>query len=153
MRTVYVRQSIPIFKFQKCWLLNVSSLLRELILAVMSIKSAATVEMPLCLPMTMDKRIRPMAEKGLGAPGEIDSISEWAAAALVSHKTVERLFVRETGLTPSQWIRQARLIFAVTALSEGQSVSSVALSSGYSSPSSFSYMFRQILGVVPCEFS
>jgi AraC-like DNA-binding protein len=94
-----------------------------------------------------------MTDKAIAHPGEISSISQWAITASASRKTVERIFQRQTGLTPSQWLKQARLMFAVAAIADGQSVSSVALNLGYATPSSFSYMFRQALGVTPSSFS
>jgi AraC-like DNA-binding protein len=93
-----------------------------------------------------------MVDEALANPGEITSISAWAGNTPASRKTVERLFLEETGLLPSQWLRQARLIKAVAALAQGRSVSSVALDLGYATPSSFTYMFRQALGVPPSKF-
>ncbi len=94
-----------------------------------------------------------MAEGAVANPGGISSISAWADNAPASRKTVERLFVRETGLTPSQWLKQARLIFAVVALAKGHSVTSIALDLGYATPSGFTFMFRQALGIAPSKLS
>lgn len=172
MRTIYVRPDILPIEGPRCRILDVSPLLRELILAaippalpdtdtprrialfdLLAAELAESTEIPLSLPMPLDKRIRPMADRALVNPGDIGSISAWAATAPASRKTVERLFLRQTGMTPSHWLKQARLIFAVSALAEGQSVSSVALDLGYATPSSFAYMFRQTLGVAPSKFS
>jgi AraC-like DNA-binding protein/mannose-6-phosphate isomerase-like protein (cupin superfamily) len=152
-------------------LLAVSPLLRELILSfvspsmshvskrrrtalneIFSAELAESTEIPLSLPIPSDKRIRPMADEALVNPGEITSIAAWAGKTPASRKTVERLFLEETGLLPSQWLRQARLIKAVAELAQGRSVSSVALDLGYATPSSFTYMFRQALGVPPSKF-
>lgn len=172
MRTVYIRPDVQLFDDTRCRILSVSPLFRELILAAMprtgtdvdtprhpalfdllgaELKNSS--EVPLSLPMPRDKRVRSIAEQALTAPGEIGSIANWVAAAPASRKTVERLFVKETGLTPSHWVKQARLIFAIAALAEGQSVSSVAVELGYSTPSSFAFMFRRTLGVAPSQFS
>lgn len=171
MRIIFARpDSLPI-KGSESRLLAVSPLLRELILSfvspsmpyasrrrrtalneIFSAELAESSEIPLSLPMPSDKRIRPLVDEALENLGEITSISEWARKTPASRKTIERLFLEETGLLPSQWLRQARLIKAVAELAQGCSVSSVALDLGYSTPSSFTYMFRKALGVPPSQF-
>lgn len=172
MRIIFCRPDTLPINDAKGRILAVSPLLRELILAIISpsmssvskprhialydlfsTELAESPEVPLSLPMPWDERIRSMADEASANPGEISSISAWAATAPASRKTVERIFLRQTGLTPSQWLKQARLITAVAALAEGHSVSSVALDLGYATPSSFTYMFRQALGVSPSDFS
>ena len=172
MRIIFSRPDTPPIDGENSRILAVSPLLRELILAIISpavsgaskarhtalcdlfsTELAESPEVPLSLPMPSDKRIRPMANQAVANPGEIPSVSAWAATAPASRKTVERIFLRQTGLTPSQWLKQARLIFAVAALAQGNSVGSVAHDIGYATPSSFAYMFRQALGVAPSNFS
>lgn len=172
MRAIISRPDTLPIEGGKSRILAVSPLLRELILAIvsplmsgaseprqtalydlLSTELAESPEVPLSLSMPADERIRSMADEAIANPGEISSISAWAATAPASRKTVERIFLRETGLTPSQWLKQARLITAVAALAEGHSVSSVALDLGYATPSSFTYMFRQALGASPSDFS
>jgi len=172
MRVIFARPDTLPIDGEKSLILAVSPLLRELILAIISpsisgvskprhtalfdlfsTELAESPEVPLSLPMPSDKRIRPMADEAIANPGEVSSVSAWAAMAPASRKTVERIFLRQTGLTPSQWLKQARLIFAVAALAEGDSVSSVAHDLGYATPSGFTYMFRQALGVAPSSFS
>jgi len=171
LRIIFVRPDALPIDDGRGRLLAVSPLLRELILSfvspsmshiskrrrtalneIFSTELAESTEIPLSLPMPSDKRIQPMADEALVNLGEITSVSTWAEKIPASLKTVERLFLEETGLLPSQWLRQARLIKAVSELSQGRSVSSVALDLGYATPSSFTYMFRQALGVPPSKF-
>ena len=171
MRTLYVRQDVLRFGDERCRILVVTPLLRELVLAVMPVEIPTAgasrlerlfdllieelhraTELPLRLPLPEDRRIRPIAEKALADPGAITTISEWLAEALVSTKTAERLFRKDTGFTPSQWLRQARLMTAVEWLAEGRSVTSVALDLGYVTASAFTYMFRCSLGAPPIQF-
>lgn len=109
-------------------------------------------DVPLSLLMPQDKRIRPLAEAALDDPGSIRSVETWLADAAASRKTIERLFVSETGMPPSRWLRHARVFHAVSLLASGQKVTTVALDMGYESSSAFSYMFRQTLGASPREF-
>jgi AraC-like DNA-binding protein len=171
MRTLYVRPGDLPRADRSCRVLAVSPLLRELILAVMpdtvpamvsrrrralfdllAAELAEAPEVPLTLPLPGDDRIRLLAKRALADPGSVDSVRAWTATAAASAKTVERLFRRQTGLTPSQWLRQARLMAAVAWLAEGRSVTTVALDLGYGTPSAFTYMFRRALGVAPTRF-
>lgn len=110
-------------------------------------------DVPLSIVMPEDKRIRFLAQKALDDPGAILSISAWLGEAPASRKTVERLFAGETGMTPSRWLRHARLLHAVILLAAGEKVSTVALDMGYETSSAFSYMFRRTLGMNPRNFS
>ncbi|MGO1118586.1 AraC family transcriptional regulator [Rhodovibrionaceae bacterium A322] len=113
---------------------------------------AAARDVPLSLAMPEDERVRQVAEEALVNPGQIDSVDAWLAPAPASRKTVERLFIAETGMPPSMWLRHARILHAISKLAAGEKVSSVAFDMGYRSTSAFSYMFRRILGQSPSDF-
>ena len=116
----------------------------------MEIQSAKDVPLSLLLPQ--DDRIRGLAVLALENPGSIRSVENWLSEASASRKTIERLFISETGFPPSQWLRQARVLHAVSLLANGQKVTTVAFDVGYDSSSAFSYMFRQTLGISPRAF-
>ncbi len=69
-----------------------------------------------------------------------------------SKRTVERLFVRETGLTFGRWRQQLRLMQALRFLAEGKKVSHAAYEAGYGTPSAFIFVFRRILGATPGRY-
>lgn len=110
-------------------------------------------DVPLSLVLPQDARIRGLAQAALDDPGSVRSVRAWLAGAAASPKTIERLFIAETGMPPSRWLRHARLLHAVSLLAAGHKVTSVAFDMGYGSSSAFSYMFRQALGVSPTEFT
>ncbi|HIP78568.1 MAG TPA: AraC family transcriptional regulator [Kiloniellaceae bacterium] len=112
----------------------------------------AAPDVPLSIAMPQDHRIRRFAEAALDDPGVIGSVDSWLAEAPASRKTIERLFVTETGMPPSRWLRHARILHAISRLAAGEKVSSVAFDMGYASSSAFSYMFRRILGRSPSDF-
>lgn len=112
----------------------------------------AAKDMPLSISMPRDRRILDLAQTALIDPGSINSVETWLAAAAASRKTIERLFILETGMPPSRWLRQARLFHAISQLASGEKISSVALGLGYSSPSAFSHMFRTTIGINPRQF-
>jgi len=62
-----------------------------------------------------------------------------------------RLFQRETGLSFRAWRRRLRLLKSLGGLEAGESVTSVALDSGYNSTSAFIAAFRNEFGMTPRE--
>ncbi|MEX0319518.1 MAG: helix-turn-helix transcriptional regulator [Ruegeria sp.] len=109
-------------------------------------------DVPLSLVLPKDARLHGVAKAALDDPGSVRSVEAWLSDVPASRKTIERLFVADTGMPPSKWLRHARVLHAVSLLASGQSVTSVAFDMGYESSSAFSYMFRQTLGVSPSEF-
>ncbi|MEM5478140.1 helix-turn-helix transcriptional regulator [Pacificibacter sp. AS14] len=112
----------------------------------------AARNVPLSLTLPKDERVRGFAQAALDDPGNVQSVEVWLANAPASRKTIERVFIAETGMPPSRWLRHARILHAVSLLAAGQKVTTVAFDMGYESSSAFSYMFRQTLGVSPREF-
>ena len=112
----------------------------------------AARDIPLSIAMPQDKRISGLAQAAIDDPGSIASIDEWFIGASASRKTIERLFITETGMPPSRWLRQIRILHAVSQLAAGKKISSVALDLGYQSPSAFTYMFRSAIGLSPRDF-
>jgi AraC-like DNA-binding protein len=120
------------------------------LLAVMHDELAALTDAPRCtLPLPLDAALRAAVEHALGAPEEPPSVAALARAANVSTRTFERRFARETGLTPREWCRRARLIAAVVALAAGASVTEAGLACGYASLSAFISAYRTMFGTTP----
>lgn len=104
------------------------------------------------LPMPRDRRARRLADAVLADPARRHSLAGWARVTAASPRTLERIFVAETGLSVAAWQRRARLLAAVDLLGQGRSVTTVALDLGYDSPSAFIAMFRRTLGVTPARY-
>jgi AraC-like DNA-binding protein/quercetin dioxygenase-like cupin family protein len=109
-------------------------------------------DMPLSISMPKDRRIIDLAHAAMDDPGSIASVDEWLKGAAASRKTIERIFRFETGMPPLRWLRQARLLHAISQLASGKKISSVAFDLGYGSSSAFAYMFRATFGISPSEF-
>lgn len=107
---------------------------------------------PLHLPEPKDPRIKRICAVLKANPADQRTLQDWSRTAGASCRTLARLFIRETGLSFSNWRRQARLIHASVKLGLGQSVTSVALESGYESPSAFIEMFRRSVGQTPRQY-
>jgi AraC-like DNA-binding protein len=98
------------------------------------------------LPMPRDDRARRAAEKMLTMEGSLTAIFD---ASGLTRRTAERVFARETGLSPAQWFRMARLTQSVIGLAEGTPIDTVSLAAGYQSRSAFSQAFKAVFGFSP----
>jgi AraC-like DNA-binding protein len=107
---------------------------------------------PLHLPEPTDIRLTRICRALQANPSDDRTLAEWAETAGGCARTLGRLFLKETGLTFAQWRRQLRLLDALVRLSQGQSVTSIALDTGYESPSAFIEMFRRVMGRTPGQY-
>ncbi len=171
MRTLYflprLARSLP----QRCFVMNVTPLLKELILHACSfarlkkdvpaekriiailldqLKAAHTV--PLQLPRPSDTRALRVVQLLLNDPGEPRSLMALCRECGASKRTIERLFLTETRMTFGKWRQQLRLLHALQRLANGAKVTGAALDAGYSSTSAFISMFRKHLGTTPTRY-
>jgi AraC-like DNA-binding protein/mannose-6-phosphate isomerase-like protein (cupin superfamily) len=171
MRTVYVDsekfEPLP----QTTCVINVSPLLRELIVAATQVPldyeensrdgrvmrllldEIETCEvLPLHLPMPAEPRISALCHALIDNPADTMTAEQWAARLGISAKTIHRLFLQETGMNFARWRQQARLFSALTRIAHGEKIIDIALCCGYASQSAFSVMFRKHFGCAPSEF-
>jgi AraC-like DNA-binding protein len=171
MRTLYFLPALVRRLPTKCFVLNVSSLLRELILhactfAKLSRKlrkqkpivdlivdqlEAAQVA-PLQLPHPSDPRALKIVRALLDDPGEQRTLERLCIDCGASKRTIERLFQVETNMTFGKWRQQLRLLHALRILASGEKVTAAALDVGYTSTSAFIAMFRKQLGTTPPRY-
>jgi AraC-like DNA-binding protein len=103
----------------------------------------------LMLPISKESRLESAMQILKSNPSQnIDSVATRSGA---STRTLERLFVKETGMTFTQWKTRLILTEAVERLSKGETVTSVSIEFGYS-PSSFAQMFKSNLGCSPIQY-
>jgi AraC-like DNA-binding protein len=150
---------------------GISPLLRELIAASMDVvqpyspgtrdgrvmrllldELRALPVLPLHLHLPTDARLLQICEYLQKRPQDPSTMADWAQRLAVDVKTIQRLFVRETGMTFGQWRQQSRLLRALELLATGEKVIEVALALGYDSPSAFATMFRRHFGQTPSHF-
>jgi len=120
-------------------------ILLDLILAELAQASRESVE----LVLPQDPRALRLANHLLHA-SDADLESELLASGL-SRRTAERLFVRETGVSPARWLRWVRLTRGQAALVNASSVDDAARIAGYDSRSAFVSAFIQTFGYSPAE--
>jgi AraC-like DNA-binding protein len=167
-RSLYFVPQLSQFNRAECTGMNVSPLLRELILRAISIGALDTAVpaqrhlidvildqfdalamVPLQLKTPKDLRAIRVAEILEADPASTEPLAAIAKRAGASTRTVERLFRAEAGVSFQQWRQRLRLIHSLKLLAAGQSVTNVALEAGYSSTSAFIAMFRRELHTTP----
>lgn len=168
MRTLYVRPGSGPGLPREAAAMEVSPLLRALVLALLDepvlydvaaragliarliLEEIARARvLALGIPMPRDARLKRLCESLLAEPGREDTLDRLAEDAGASARTLSRLFRRETGLGFSQWRQRVRFAAAMEALVGGAPVGLVARASGYASASAFTAAFRKALGVTP----
>ena len=171
MRTAYIDASAFADLPARTCVVNVSPLLRELVVAAVGVpldyaegsrderlmhllvdELRAAEVLPLHLPLSTDARLRQVCEALMREPADTATAEHWAQRLGVSAKTLQRLFVKETGMPFAQWREQARLMFALGRIAAGERIIDIALDCGYASQSAFTAMFKRHFGVPPSGF-
>ena len=113
----------------------------------------ASPKVPYAAPMPMDPRLVRVCREIIEHPADQRDIDQWADIAGMSRRSFTRAFKRETGMVVALWRQQVRLLEALSLLSTGASVTSVAMDVGYDSASAFCAMFQRAFGVSPSRYS
>lgn len=171
MRGLYVAPSLSASLPDRCRVVGISPLLRELIIRIVELKSLS-LRVPthahlvsvlldhlqvmeadaVDLPMPRDKRAKRIAAILQDEPADTRSLIELSRIAGASKRTVERLFKLETGLGFGKWRQQLRLGHALRLLAAGEAVTNTALEVGYDSTSAFISAFRMTFGQTPGQY-
>jgi AraC-like DNA-binding protein len=171
MRAVYIDAAAAGDLVAGCRLLEVSPLLRELILALSAeplayppgdrgdhlaqliLSELGRMEtVPIAVPWPRDRRLQTLCTDIMDHPGSVRTLQQRALDAGASTRTLIRLFPKETGLHYRQWVQQVHLAHAFERLARGEGVGAVAQALGYASPSAFTSMFRRLLGRTPQHY-
>lgn len=171
LRTLYIDPAASSSLPAKCRVIEVSELLRALILraAILPVnydldgpdgrvmtmildEIAAMPTIPLHAPIPNDERLARVCRAMLKDPVRKGSLEDWARVAGMSRRNLTRVFRRETGMSFLAWRQHVQLLEALSRLAIGHPVTTVALDVGYRNPSSFSAMFRRTFGVTPSHY-
>lgn len=171
MRTLYLKPRLSRELPQECCVVNVSTMLKELILYACTLRTLkktvkwqehliavilhqleAVQMVPLQLPHVSDPRLVRIAQIFAQNPSDGRTLAQLCRACGASKRSVERLFQQEIGMTFGNWRQHLRLMQGLRLLAEGAKVTHAALESGYSTPSAFISMFRKALGTTPTSY-
>ncbi len=170
LRPLCVHAERAPFPGRLCQVLEVSNLLRELIVALeqhdqdeqsrresllgelILDELARSATRPIRVPLPEDKRLKALCAALIAAPGTELTLKDWAAQVGASERTLARLFERELGMGFGQWRQQVRLAHAAPMIARGTPLLLVAQELGYTSQSAFSAMFKKTFGCSPSAF-
>jgi len=171
MRTLYIEAGVARRVTRRCCAINVSPLLRELIVRAATLPvlypprspEARVMQMildeirectmmPLSLALPSHPRLVRICNTITRDPRRHDKLEQLARAEGMSKRTTERLFKRDLSMTFSRWRQQARLLAALTKLAAGKSVKLAAFESGYTSQSAFTSTFKRVFGTTPTHY-
>lgn len=171
MRTIYFPPKLVKTFPNRCCVIEVSLLMRELILRVVSMgplrrdvpehwrlvdfmldQLRVLPTLPLELPMPRDPRALRVAIRIRDNPGDRATLTTFAKIGGASLRTLERVFLADSHMTLGRWRQQARLLHAVRLLASGESVTATALECGYDSTSAFIEAFASVLGTTPGRY-
>lgn len=167
-RSVYLDREAAAGMAAHCQVVGVSPLLRQLLIAAVDLPSEydpasragkimsliiddirVAPVLALNLPIPADHRLASKCQRFLDRPTAQDTVDHWCRDLGMSRRTFTRLFRQATGLTFSVWQRRACLLSALPRLLAGERVTTIAYDLGYSSPSAFTTMFKQLVGNAP----
>ncbi|WP_312238049.1 helix-turn-helix transcriptional regulator [Stenotrophomonas sp.] len=169
-RNLYVGGDIAAGMPTQCTVLEVSALLRALIIELDGIRAdddpgyyaslCAVIATQLQrqprharhLPWPQDARLQRWCQALYDHPDDDRDMSAWATQLGASARTLARRFERETGMTVRGWRTRLRLLRAMEWLVQGRSPTVIAHNLGYASASAFNYMFRVEMGVSPLQW-
>ena len=80
------------------------------------------------------------------------SLEELSGVACLSPFHFHRLFLRNTGVSPHEYLIQLRINKARELLLEGNSIAGVAFDLGFADQSHFTLFFKRVVGVAPGRF-
>jgi AraC-like DNA-binding protein len=171
MRTLYFLPGLCRVPPGQCLVMNVSPLLKELILhackypklnkrvsterriiEIIVDQLDAVESIPLQLPQPSDTRALRVAKALFANTADQRTLEKLCKDSGASKRTIQRLFLEETRMTFGKWRQQLRLLHAIQALASGEKVTTAALEAGYSSTSAFISMFRKQLGTTPARY-
>ncbi len=105
--------------------------------------------LPFGVPEPRDARLARVAAGLRADPASPRRLEEWAEEAGASPRTLERLFLAETGMGFARWRQRLRLSEAAARLARGEAPARAAAAVGYASAPAFGAAFRAAFGITP----
>ena len=169
-RNLYVTAAAAAGMPEHCVVLEVSPLLRALIIELDGVRADDDAHYHACLctvigaqllrqprharhlPWPQDARLQRWCQALYDHPGDSRDMAHWARQLGASTRTLTRHFERDTGMGVRAWRTRLRLLRAIEWLAQGRSPTVIAYELGYASASAFNYMFRIETGMSPLQW-
>ena len=171
LRTVYLAPDLCVGLAGVCTGIDVVPLLRELVLfavacgglddgvraqavmvdaLVVMLRDARRLAFSLTLPRDARAlRAARMIERDAGAKFSLQVLADGSGASV---RTLQRVFLAETGMHIAEWRLVAGLLAGLVCLLDGGSVTEAGFAAGYESTSGFVAAFRRRVGVTPLVY-
>ncbi len=104
------------------------------------------------LALPRDRRLRAVTSALIDSPMADLDLDGWSYVAGTNARTLSRRFIADTGFTFVEWRQRARLLRSIELLTTDTPIAEIATELGYSSPSAYGSVFKQILGQTPTAF-
>ncbi|MEQ1200754.1 AraC family transcriptional regulator [Acinetobacter nosocomialis] len=176
LNTALVEVNAAVLMGQHCFIIRVSNLLHELLIRLNEIEREETPNtatsqelsrslqilifeeihranlLSIQIPWPKDKRLLKICQELLHTPDHSKDLTDWADDIGTSSRTLMRMFQKETGLSYRAWVQQMHIALALSKIANGESITQISESLGYTNPSAFSAMFKRHLGKTPQQF-
>lgn len=170
VRMLYMDRSTSASFGTHCKVMAISALLRELILAAVQAHAQkqrermamltplllhelqSAEEEALRIPVPSDPRLKTVCRRLLAGTSRAETLEQLASHVGASSRTLARLFESQLQMSFVHWRQHVRLARALSQISQGQAIKTVARDAGYASCSAFSSMFHRMLGVTPTDY-
>jgi AraC-like DNA-binding protein len=104
------------------------------------------------LPWPTHPALLALCENLYADPADVRHNEYWGHELGMSPRTLTRRFESEVGMSLRSWRQRLRLFRAIELLGSDLPITEIALSLGYSSASSFIFMFRSEMSVSPLRY-
>jgi AraC-like DNA-binding protein len=170
-RSVLIDPAACMARGSQCQVLEVSPLLRSLLLTAADITAEYDVDgrdglvmdlliaeviaasvVPLAAPFPQSPALAAKCHAFLAHPDAHETIDGWSSQLGLGRRAFTRAFRRETGMSFAAWRQRACLVAALPRLAASEPVTAVALDLGYDSPAAFATMFKRLLGISPSHY-
>ncbi|EAR62710.1 transcriptional regulator, AraC family protein [Oceanospirillum sp. MED92] len=171
LKSLYIEHSDQFSDWQTSKVLKITPLLKQLILEASTFSvhysrqgyEAELIALMLAslhrletdhdqLPWPASRDLYRLCQMFYEQPSLRKTTAKLAIELSVSKRTLERKFMKETGMSVQQWLLQLRFLKSLELLSAGYSITHIALELGYGSSAAFIHMFRDKTGVSPGQF-
>lgn len=169
---LYIRENIDnSLSYSNCCVFNISPLVHELVKTCVNFKNAYTDhspqgrlgyvlleqlqqldQSPVSLPMPESIILQKICRWFEQEPSTQITLQELSVSVGASERTVERLFLKDIGLSYNEWRYRFRLVKSLEYLAENQPISHVAYNVGYNHVSSYIFAFKNFFGCTPKKY-